>query len=92
MPNVISWKKSEIASLRGQMEDFFDHFFLRLSRSSQESGLMEVADWLVEEDDQHLLLKLLVPDASPEDIDMAIRGSMSMVEPAGTWQYAQSVC
>src|SRR5512147_2366935 len=72
MPNVISWKKSEIASLRGQMEDFFDHFFLRLSRSCQESGLMEVADWLVEEDDQHLLLKLLAPDVSPEDIEVTL--------------------
>jgi HSP20 family protein len=72
MPNVISWKKSEIASLRGQMEDFFDHFFLRLSRSCQESGLMEVADWLVEENDQRLLLKLLAPDVSPEEIEVTI--------------------
>ena len=72
MPNVISWKKSEIANLRGQMEDFFDHFFLRLSRSCQEAGLMAVADWLVEEDDHHLMLKLLAPGVSPEDIEVTL--------------------
>jgi len=72
MPNVISWKKSEIASLRGQMEDLFDHFFLRLARSCQESGLMAVADWQVEEDDQRLLLRLQVPDILSKNIEVTL--------------------
>jgi len=72
MPNVISWKKSEIASLRGQMEDLFDHFFHRLSRSCQESGLMALAEWQIEEDDCRILLKLQVPDLSTEDIDVTL--------------------
>ncbi len=72
MPNVISWKKSEIASLREQMEDFFDHFFHRLSRSCQESGLMTFANWEIEENDERLLLKLHTPDLSPENIDVSV--------------------
>jgi HSP20 family protein len=72
MPNVISWKKSEIASLRAQMEDLFDHFFHRLSRSCQESGLMTLADWQIEEDDQRLLLKLQVPDMLSENIEVTL--------------------
>lgn len=72
MPNVISWKRSEIASLRGQMEDSFDHFFLRLSSSCMESGLMAPADWQVKEDDQRLLVTLQAPDLAPEDMEVTL--------------------
>jgi HSP20 family protein len=72
MPNVISWKRSEIASLRGQMEDAFDHFFLRLSSSCMESGLMAPAAWQVQEDDQRLLVTLQAPDLAPEDMEVTL--------------------
>jgi HSP20 family protein len=72
MPNVISWKKSEIASLRGHMEDFFDHFFHRLSCSCLESGLMDATDWQIEEDDNRLLVTLQAPDLTSEDIDVTL--------------------
>jgi HSP20 family protein len=72
MPNVISWKKSEIASLRGHMEDFFDHFFHRLSSTCLESGFMTLTDWQIEEDDNRLLVTLQAPDLASEDIDVTL--------------------
>ncbi|HBD07862.1 MAG TPA: hypothetical protein DCZ69_06335 [Syntrophobacteraceae bacterium] len=72
MPNVISWKKSEIASLRGQMEDFFDHFFHRLTSSCLEPGFVPPTDWQIEEDDQHLVVTLQIPDLTLEDIEVML--------------------
>jgi HSP20 family protein len=72
MPNVISWKKNEIASLSGQMEDFFDHFFHRLSNSCLESGFMTPADWQIDEDDNRLLVTLQAPDLASEDIEVTL--------------------
>ena len=72
MPNVISWKKSEIASLRGHMEDFFDNFFHRLSCSCLESGFMDATDWQIDEDDNRLLVTLQAPDVASENIDVTL--------------------
>jgi HSP20 family protein len=72
MPNLITWKKSEIASLRCQMEDFFDRFFDELSNSCLSPGLAAFADWRFEEDDKQLVLKIAMPGLDPNDIDISL--------------------
>jgi HSP20 family protein len=72
MPNMISWKKSEIASLRCQMEDFFDRFFDQLSISCLRPEFVAFADWQIEEDDKQLILKIAMPALDANDIDISL--------------------
>jgi HSP20 family protein len=80
MPNLISWKKSEIANLRDQMEDFFDRFFSELSNSCMGPGFAAFEGWQFEEDDKQLVLRIAMPGLDPGQIDISLANDVLTIK------------
>ena len=79
MRDLITWKKSEIVTLRNQMEELFNRFFDQLSCRCFTPGAGPFTDWQFDEDDRMIHVRIALPNTDPADIEISISGEMLTV-------------
>jgi len=75
---IVTWRKrnpSELAALRGGMEDWFDSFFRGLDRPLSFFGQRAWPAIDVAEKEDAILVRAEVPGMKPEEIDISVYGN-----------------